>query len=511
VQARRRAAEESGGGGGADNESSDEDGDVYEVHKVTDRRINSDTGALQYKVVWKNREYADDEGNRETTWEPAGNLIDCDDVLAEYYASKPLEGCKYGHHERVCKCHLPLIKSGQDESIYKPFQMAKKTWTIDGYQSTRKKNDGAGLMKSVFVDEVRGFGLPMMEDEVKLVNVHRRRKYGVKPDGEPVRLDLTASPGVRFLDYGTNKEGYWNYELFKEQVMDVIDCYDVLYPEFQVIFSVDWSSGHTAHREGCLNVNIMNVNFGGKQSIPHPSKLEPGCINEDKSIFKHGDTQYFVFRSAEDKDELDAVDDSPPWYKPNAKKDEYLGKAKGKKQVAWERGLWKDGMVEKVADDDLKRDQSLSLNAVLSSCSDFENEITALQELVNRTGHAVVLSPKGHCELAGEGVEYCFGCSKKHFRRTNTLDGRHFRERVLRSISRRVLTLRTTRKFARVARAYKAGYLENRVSDYADIEKMKQERASHRSALDFAGKLCEDALIDLTVEDSEWEDAMATA
>jgi hypothetical protein len=32
---------------------------------------------------------------------------------------------------------------------------------------------------------------------------------------------LKGSPGVRFLDYGKIKEGYWNYDLFRQQVEDL--------------------------------------------------------------------------------------------------------------------------------------------------------------------------------------------------------------------------------------------------------------------------------------------------
>ena len=51
--------------------------------------------------------------------------------------------------------------------------------------------------------------------------------------------------------------------------------------------------------------------------------------------------------------------DPPPFYLPATLPPErYVGQAKGKKQIVWERGFWKDGMVEKVDDDDPKgRDQ----------------------------------------------------------------------------------------------------------------------------------------------------------
>ena len=61
-----------------------------------------------------------------------------------------------------------------------------------------------------------------------------------------------------------------------------------------------------------------------------------------------GDIQHFYFREG----------DPPPWYKPNLPPSEYIGKAKGMKQIMWERGLWKDGMLVDIDEDDQKgRDQ----------------------------------------------------------------------------------------------------------------------------------------------------------
>ena len=63
---------------------------------------------------------------------------------------------------------------------------------------------------------------------------------------------------------------------------------------------------------------------------------------------KVGDIQYFEFREG----------DAAPWYKPGLSASEYVGKAKGMKQVLYERGLWKEGMLVDIAEDDPKgRDQ----------------------------------------------------------------------------------------------------------------------------------------------------------
>lgn len=183
--------------------------------------------------------------------------------------------------------------------------------------------------------------------------------------------------------------------------------HESLYPNAQVLVEVDWSSGHSKHREDALNVSSMGVNFGGKQSIPHPSKLEEGCLGEGATL-KIGELQYFYFRSAQERQDAGATDgqpDPPPFYKKDLLPSDYVGQAKGKKQILYERGLWRAGMIEHVDEDDAKgRDQSLSMDHVLSSCPDFRKETSALQTLVESRGHILVMSPKGHCELAGERI-----------------------------------------------------------------------------------------------------------
>jgi len=45
-----------------------------------------------------------------------------------------------------------------------------------------------------------------------------------------------------------------------------------------------------------------------------------------------------------------------------------------------------------------------------------------LEELVHSRGHILLMSPKGHPELAGKGVEYAWGAAKLLFRKINDLD-----------------------------------------------------------------------------------------
>ena len=92
------------------------------------------------------------------------------------------------------------------------------------------------------------------------------------------------------------------------------------------------------------------------------------------------------------------------------------------KQVAWERGWHKPegaGKMhgDKIDEHDETRDRSLSLRHALEHCLDFANEKTALQELVESRGHILRMGVKGHPEMAGKGIEYCWGKSKQKFRR----------------------------------------------------------------------------------------------
>jgi hypothetical protein len=87
---------------------------------------------------------------------------------------------------------------------------------------------------SAFVDPYRGMGFPMTNNELEIVNEFRRIKG---------RSPLLISPGLRYLNYGKNKDGYWNYEKFRQQVEDIMDVVEVIYNNYQLVIEVDQSSG----------------------------------------------------------------------------------------------------------------------------------------------------------------------------------------------------------------------------------------------------------------------------
>ena len=212
---------------------------------------------------------------------------------------------------------------------------------------------------------------------------------------------------------------------------------------------------HANSRKDALHAGRMGVKFGGTQPIPHASIIDVEnaslMLGDEAAVMtvngaevdcklKPGDTQIFFFGEGM----------PPPWYKPNAPKydrptgkrdkegrdlveEGYVGKAKGMKQVLWERGLWKEGMVKRL-EEDAEGGLGLSMYHVLSDCWDFARETTALMEKLRARGHILLMCVKCHPELAGVGIENTWGKSAMHFRRNNDCIASHLDQNVLNSL-----------------------------------------------------------------------------
>ena len=194
----------------------------------------------------------------------------------------------------------------------------------------------------------------------------------------------------------------------------------------------------------------------------------------------------------------------------------WQGEPKGLLQVLWERGFIDQSKPRRYYsmkgtkdDANIIRPDSC-LVKMMEACTDFEEEQTLLQKMVesmsDRPGQfSLDRSPKCHCELAGEGIEYAWGCSKNWYRNQTMSEKKgkkNFLALVQRSISREQLTTVRIRKFSRRARqyicAYRAMQCEN--NDNASlaidpemlprVEKILKEFRAHRCALDFDHKFC---------------------
>jgi hypothetical protein len=58
----------------------------------------------------------------------------------------------------------------------------------------------------------------------------------------------------------------------------------------------------------------------------------------------------------------------------------------------------------------------MSLKELMSSCKDFVEEEMMLQSIARDLGVCVNRTPKCHCKLGGEGIEYAWACSKNKYR-----------------------------------------------------------------------------------------------
>jgi len=346
---------------------------------------------------------------------------------------------------------------------------------------------------------------------------------------------LTESPGLRIIDHSKAGEGYWNYEKMAIQTEDVMTAMDTLHPNVQQLHQFDWSSGHKKSLEGGLMVNSMNINYGGKGNKRlRDTELTAGCVGDSKALMylttytdtnnvpvrmwslqkpqnniqgvnvREVDCRVYVGQKQSMVFGTEEMEPPPPFYALNApykdtpildrdgnqaltksgkpkKKYGYAGVGKGIKQVLWERGLWKEGMV-KCLEEDHEFYPELSASYVLANCDDYANEQTAMESLVRHLGHLIEFEGKGHPETAECGIEYDNGVAKRDFRRNNLQVAKNC-ERDARNAYLSI-TLRTAQRTARKARTYRRAYLDDSGQSHFLIEKYVRQVKCHRNILD---------------------------
>ena len=155
----------------------------------------------------------------------------------------------------------------------------------------------------------------------------------------------------------------------------------------------------------------------------------------------------------------------------------WVGKAKGLRQVLWETG-WIDaanknryhrGATAADLDDDKNvKDEcrQFVLSLVMADRPDFKNELTDLEYLAQRMSDencqvVVIFSPKYHPNIAGEGIEDCWGFAKRILRRTPLKQRIHF-DGYTRLVKQQMMKNDPARcmRFRRKCRKYMLGYQE---------------------------------------------------
>ena len=86
----------------------------------------------------------------------------------------------------------------------------------------------------VFVSRDFGYSHDLTADQLVRVNEFRKNKKYFDEDaavhvhGKNEKNKLTSTPFVRWLDYGQNYDGYWNYHHMIVQFEDIVDVLKVL-------------------------------------------------------------------------------------------------------------------------------------------------------------------------------------------------------------------------------------------------------------------------------------------
>ncbi len=92
---------------------------------------------------------------------------------------------------------------------------------------------------------------------------------------------------------------------------DAFDCLQVLHPNFDHVFLLDQSSGHTKKAFGGCDIYTMSVGFGGKQPIIKDSTVKEEDYGKHNKLRWHDFTKTFKHSHPELKDCTD--NDGPCW------------------------------------------------------------------------------------------------------------------------------------------------------------------------------------------------------
>jgi hypothetical protein len=273
----------------------------------------------------------------------------------------------------------------------------------------------------------------------------------------------------------------------------------VVYPKCQLLLEVDQSSGHMKYEDDALMPSRLNVSWGGEQPKMRDSQIlsQDSLGNQSPRMVEVGEIQKMYF------DEESAG----PFYQHNPNSNKYdqpysameiaemqsrsrsnkpvptmrkgwLNQPKGLKQILWERGLYVNGM------------NKSQMQHCLSNCPDFKNEKIGIQKLLESRGHILIVSPKCHPELAGSGIEYCWGMADMIFRSIGKKQSTNVEQHIEHVLGNEVLTLERVWKYERRARDYMRLYekmgenLNNEKPKYHEIEelrKMEKKYRNHRS------------------------------
>ena len=148
----------------------------------------------------------------------------------------PPPACSTGHTEEIVgneSSEKRLVLIYHDESSFHANEGQSWQWAEEEKLMIRPKSQGWGLMVSDFIEEHHGY-LQLSPEE------HKLAKLSVP--------NLPPKARVVFK-FGSQSDGYWNNELFIDQVKTAMRIAEFKYPITQnpLVFLFDQSSGHCAY------------------------------------------------------------------------------------------------------------------------------------------------------------------------------------------------------------------------------------------------------------------------
>ena len=162
----------------------------------------------------------------------------------------------------------------------------------------------------------------------------------------------------------------------------------------------------------------------------------------------------------------------------------YIGQQVGAVLYLKKRGLWKEGMKGKLTAAEKKKhekemtlpDISMRVLDVLADQPDFKEEKMAIEAMWEYGGHIMQPSVKCHPEIAGVGVEYVWGMSKRKYRKDNDRNPRNLRLNI--SLALDHVRLENLWAFARRTRDLMKAYLL--LAANIESGKTNQDDVSHK-------------------------------
>ena len=251
----------------------------------------------------------------------------------------------------------PLIKAGQDETIFKMYDLNKSSWFLDNVRRCERKTEGKGNMKSLFMDEMTGAGCNQVSEE-KWAAFQAARKQGFTHE----------NPALVHWEYGKAGaaigQGYWTNDDMAALVPEWIEMMEYFFPNHQLLINVDYSSNHSAFASDARTLTNMRVFGGGERKVGAETvaaaeaagrdvEREPMPVFKDYKLtakdigpnvprkwsrkIKVGNKISFCYKSGE----------KPFYAKPAELPADYEGKALGKRELTYRLGHWQQGMTEK--------------------------------------------------------------------------------------------------------------------------------------------------------------------